>query len=373
MIPFTIALDESAIADLRERLARTRWPDKEPVNDWSQGAPLAYVQELCHSWAHEYDFGFPERINAFPQFRTEIDGLGIHFLHVRSPEPNALPLLITHGWPGSVVEFLKVIGPLSDPRAHGGDPKDAFHIVAPSLPGFGWSDKPTSTGWNLPRIARAWDTLMTTLGYDRYGAQGGDWGAHVTNVLAHQSPEHLVGIHVNMPGVGTPASVVNNPTPSEQRALADLARHEAVGRGYSQQQSSRPQTLGYGLADSPSGQLAWIVEKFREWTDSDGHPENVLTRQEMLDNISVYWFTETATSSARIYWENPTRYTDEVAVPTGITIFPHEIVRPSRRWAETRYTDILWFEEAEQGGHFAALEQPESFVDQVRGFFRLVR
>jgi len=374
MNEFAIRLDQRDIDDLRDRLARTRWPEREAVADWSQGIPLAYTQELCAYWANEYDFGFADRINAFPQFRTEVDGLGIHFLHVRSPEPDALPLVLTHGWPGSVVEFLKVLGPLADPRAHGGDPADAFHVVAPSLPGYGWSDKPSAAGWGVPRIATAWASLMRELGYERYGAQGGDWGAGITTTMGEQEPDGLIGIHVNMAVAMPDPSTMDNLTPTEQKALDDVGEHMKSGTGYSTQQSTRPQTLGYGLTDSPAGQCAWIAEKFWAWTDCNGHPENALTKQEMLDNISVYWFTATAASSARLYWESfRASHSSAVAVPAGISIYPREIIRPSRRWCEQRYTDIRWYEELDRGGHFAAFEQPESFVDQVRGFFRTVR
>lgn len=374
MQPFEVHVDPGEIADLRDRLARTRWPERETVEDWSQGIPLAYTQELCAYWGDGYDFGFADRINAFPQARTEIDGLGIHFLHAPSPEPDALPLLLTHGWPGSVVEFLRVIGPLSDPRAHGGDAADAFHVVAPSLPGYGWSDKPVTAGWKVPRIARAWDQLMTSLGYERYGAQGGDWGAGITTSIGELQPAGLLGIHLNMGVVGPDSSTMGDLTPTEQQALADLGEHMKTGTGYSTQQSTRPQTLGYGLTDSPAGQCAWIAEKFWAWTDCDGHPENALSKDEMLDNISVYWFTRTAASSARLYWESFNEsHRAEITVPSGISIYPREIIRPSRRWAERRFTDLRWFEELDKGGHFAAFEQPESFVDQVRGFFRLVR
>ena len=374
MKPFTVPLATADIDDLRDRLAKTRWPDRETVDDWSQGIPLEYTQELCRYWAEEYDFGFADRINVHPQFRTDVDGLGIHFLHVRSPEAEALPLVLTHGWPGSVVEFLKVLGPLTDPRAHGGDPADAFHVVAPSLPGYGWSDKPSATGWNVPRIARAWDTLMHALGYERYGAQGGDWGAGITTTMGEQQPDGLVGIHLNM-AVATPdRDTMSDLTPAEQQALDDLSQHLKTGTGYSTQQSTRPQTLGYGLTDSPAGQCAWIAEKFWAWTDCDGHPENALSKDEMLDNISLYWFTATAASSARLYWESfNSSHRSEVPVPSGISIYPREIVRPSRRWCEKRYTNLRWYEELERGGHFAAFEQPASFVEQLRGFFRLVR
>jgi pimeloyl-ACP methyl ester carboxylesterase len=372
--PFEVRVTDAEIADLRERLARTRWPEKEAVDGWDQGLPLAYAQELCAHWADGYDFGFADRVNAFSQVRTEVDGLGIHALHVRSPQADALPLVLTHGWPGSVVEFLQVIGPLSDPAAHGGDPADAFHLIVPSLPGYGWSDKPTEAGWGVPRIARAWDALVHALGYDRYGAQGGDWGASVTTTMAEQQPDGLVGVHVNMAIAAPDRSMLGDITPTEQKALDDLGVHRATGTGYSTQQATRPQTLGYGLTDSPAGQCAWIAEKLWAWTDCDGHPENALSKQQMLDDISVYWFTATAASSARLYWESfNTSHASEVAIPSGISVYPHEIYRPSRRWAERRFTDLRWFEELDEGGHFAAWEQPGSFVEQVRGFFRLVR
>ena len=370
MREFRVEIGDDEIEDLRDRLRRTRWPEKETVDDWSQGIPLAYTQELCRYWAEEYDFGFADRVNAFPQYVTAVDGVDIHFIHARSHHEDAFPLVLTHGWPGTIVEFLQVIEPLTNP-ADGGD---AFHVVAPSLPGYGWSGKPTAPGWDVHRIARAWDDLMGQLGYERYGAQGGDWGAMVTTSLGQQRPERCAGIHVNMAVVTPDESTFADLTPTEQQALADLGEHAATGMGYSSQQSTRPQTLGYGLTDSPAGQCAWIAEKFWNWTDCDGDPENALSKQEMLDNISVYWFTKTAASSARLYWESfkhPNQ--EEVPLPSGISVFPREIVRPSRRWAERRFTDLRWFEELPKGGHFAAFEQPETFVEQVRGFFRLVR
>ena len=372
--PFTVELEDADIVDLRERLRRTRWPEAETVQDWSQGVPLSYVQELCAHWADEYDFGVADRINAFPQEKAEIEGLGIHFLHVRSPEPDALPLVLTHGWPGSVAEFLDVLGPLSDPRSHGGDPEDAFHVVAPSLPGYGWSDKPSVPGWGLDRIGPAWVQLMEGLGYDRFAAQGGDWGASVATAIAALAPAGLVGIHLNMAVAVPDAEGMRDLTPAEQQAVADLNVHRKTGTGYSKQQSTRPQTLGYGLTDSPAGQCAWIAEKFWAWTDCDGHPENALTKQQMLDDISIYWFTRTAASSARLYWESFNRFRGgTITVPAAVSVFPKEIHRPSRRWAEKTYTDLRWFEEVDRGGHFAAFEQPGLFVDQVRGAFRTMR
>jgi epoxide hydrolase len=380
--PFRLDVPEEDLRDLRERLARTRWPDAETVTDWSQGVPLAYVQDLCRYWAEEYDWRATEaRLNAMPQYRTVIDGLGIHFLHVRSPHPDALPLIVTHGWPGSVVEYLKAIGPLTDPTAYGGDAADAFHVVCPSLPGYGFSDKPTRPGWDVHRIARAWAELMARLGYERYGAQGGDWGTSVSTSLGQQDTAHLAGIHLNPPIAAPDPATLDDLTDAERAALADLRESGESESGYSAEQSTRPQTLGYGLVDSPAGLCAWIVEKFRAWTDCDGHPENVLTRDEMLDDVMLYWLPGTAASSARLYWESFrqvsewfTRATeDTVDVPTGCSIFPKETPRPSRRWAAKRYTDIRHWNELDRGGHFAAFEQPELFVDEVRAFFRLVR
>lgn len=378
--PFRIGIPEIDLDDLRQRLARTRWPEAETVPDWSQGVPLAYVQELCRYWMDEYDWRATEaRLNALPQFRTEIDGLGIHFIHVRSPHPDALPLVITHGWPGSIVEFLKVIGPLTDPATYGGNAADAFHLVCPSLPGYGFSDKPAGQGWNLERIARAWIQLMARLGYDRYGAQGGDWGTSITTSIAQQAPNHLVGIHLNPPIAAPDPATFDDLT--EAAALTAMERSEEWESGYAAQQSTRPQTLGYGLVDSPAALCAWIVEKFWSWTDCSGHPENVLTRDEMLDDVMLYWLPGTGASSARLYWESFRQVSewfsqataDTVTVPTGCSIFPKEMPRPSRRWAAQRYTDIRYWNEPDKGGHFSAFEQPELFVNEVRAFFRLVR
>ena len=373
IVPFRIEIADAELTDLRDRLRRTRWPDAETVDDWSQGVPLSYVQDVCQYWADKYDWRAAEaRLNGFEQFRTDIDGLGVHFIHVRSPHQNALPIVITHGWPGSVVEFHKVIAPLTDPTAFGGDASDAFHVVCPSLPGYGFSDKPTATGWGVERIALAWTELMARLGYDRYGAQGGDWGSAVSTSVGEQDPDHVVGVHVNMP-VAMPTSF-EDLTETESAALASLTHYQQQDSGYSKQQSTRPQTLGYGLADSPAGQCAWILEKFWAWTDCDGHPENALTRDELLDNVMLYWLPGNGASSARLYWESFNRgRVDEVSTPTGCSIFPKEIIRISRRWAETRFTDIRYWNELDKGGHFAAFEQPELFVNELRSFFRLVR
>ncbi|MGA2835268.1 MAG: epoxide hydrolase family protein [Acidimicrobiales bacterium] len=377
--PFRVDVPDAELADLRDRLRRTRWPEEETVADWSQGMPLAYTRELCRYWAEEYDWrASEERLNAHPQFVTAIDGLDIHFVHARSSHPGALPLLITHGWPGSVVEFAKVIGPLTDPVAHGGDADDAFHVVCPSLPGFGFSGKPTVTGWGVGHTAAAWAALMARLGYERYGAQGGDWGSAVTSQLGRLAPDHLAGIHLNMPVVPPSSLTLEDLTDTESAALASMADYQKWESGYSKQQSTRPQTVGYGLVDSPAGQCAWVVEKFWAWTDCDGHPENVLGRDELLDNVMLYWLPGTGASSARMYWESFEGSLEQgggatVDVPTGCSIFPKEIVRISRRWAESRFTDIRYWNELDKGGHFAAFEQPEAFVDEIRSFFRLVR
>jgi pimeloyl-ACP methyl ester carboxylesterase len=375
IVPFRVNVPDTVLDGLRSRLRDTRWPEREVVEDWSQGAPLAYIQEVCRYWAEKYDWRAREaRLNEFPQFRTEIDGLGIHFLHVKSPNPNALPLVITHGWPGSVVEFLEVIRPLSDPTAFGGDAKDAFHVVAPSLPGYGFSDKPRQTGWGVERIGRAWAQLMARLGYRRYVAQGGDWGAMVTTAIAQQDAEHCAGIHLNMPVVIPDAATMSDLSDLEQSALAGFAHYDQWDSGYSKQQSTRPQTLGYALVDSPAGQAAWILEKFWAWTDCDGHPERVLTRDELLDNIMLYWVTASAASSARLYWESfRSPKLDPVSLPTGCSIFPKEIMRTSRRWAEKRFTKLVYWNELDKGGHFAAFEQPDAFVGELRKCFRNMR
>ena len=380
LVPFRLDVADAELDDLRARLSRTRWPERETVGDgdgldWSQGIPLSYVQDLCGYWERDYDWRRAEaRVNAWPQWRAGVDGLGIHVLHARSPEPDALPLVLTHGWPGSIVEFLKVTGPLSDPAAHGGDPADAFHVVCPTLPGYGWSDKPASTGWNVAHIADAWDELMRGLGYERYAAQGGDWGSMVTMCLGMQHPDHLVGLHVNMPIVRPDPATFDDLTDREKETLAAMEEHRRWGTGYSKQQSTRPQTVGYGLTDSPAGQCAWIVEKFWAWTDCDGHPENVLTRDELLDNVMFYWLPAAAASSARLYWESFRQVpSDRIGVPAGCSVFPGEVFRASRRWMEQRFSDLRYWNELGRGGHFAAFEQPELFVTELRSCFRMMR
>ena len=382
IIPFRIDVPDTDLADLRDRLRRTRWPDQETVDDWSQGAPLAWVQDLCQYWASGYDWRAREaRLNSFPQFRTTIDGLDLHFLHVRSPHDGALPLVLTSGWPGSVTEFSHVIGPLTDPAGHGGDPADAFHVVCPSLPGYGFSGKPAGTGWNVQRIAAAWATLMARLGYPRYGAQGSDWGTSVTTSLGQQDTAHLAGIHV-MPPIAPPdPATLDDLTEAERASLTELRAAAAHESGYSAEQSTRPQTVGYGLVDSPAGLAAWIGEKFWSWTDHDGSLDAVISRDDLLDDLMLYWLPGTAASSARLYWESfaqvsdwfTSAVTDTVDVPTGCTVFPHEVPHPSRRWAAKRYTDIRHWSEPARGGHFAALEQPEAFTGEVRAAFRAFR
>jgi len=374
--PFQVDIADAAIEDLHDRLRRTRWPEPQTVDDWSQGTPLSYARELCRYWLEDYDWPAAQRrLNQFPQFMTGIDGLDIHFIHVRSPLPDATPLVLTHGWPGSVVEFFKVIGPLTDPVAHGGSPRDAFHVVCPTLPGFGFSGKPAQPGWGTQRIADAWAQLMARLGYPRFGAQGGDWGAMVTMDLGLRHPDHLIGIHLTMVPVVPPRGAApDDLTEAEQAALAALARHSQEGTGYSKQQSTRPQSVGYGLVDSPAMLAAWIVEKFHAWSDHDGDPATVIARDEMLDNIMLYWLPASGASAARIYWESfGRRERAPIPVPAGCSIFPREIYRPSRRWAQPQFPRLLYWNELAKGGHFAALERPETFVDEVRAAFAAFR
>jgi len=358
--PFHIAVPDDVLVDLKDRLQRTRWPDGECVDDWSQGIPLAYTRELADYWVNEYDWRTREAaLNRFDQYTTDIDGLDIHFIHQRSARPDAFPLIITHGWPGSIIEFHKVIEPLNDA---------GFDVVCPSLPGYGFSGKPTTTGWGVGRIAEAWDELMVRLGYQRYGAQGGDWGAAVTTQIG-RNQRHCVAIHTNMP-FGRRPKDLHDPTPDEVAALERLGYYRKWDSGYSKQQSTRPQTLGYGLVDSPVGQLAWIVEKFWSWMDCDGHPENVLSKDELLDNVMVYWATGSAASSARLYWESFGSFAggDPVTLPTGVASFPKEILRSPRGWCEPNYHITRWTD-MPRGGHFAAFEQPDLFVEDVGSFF----
>ena len=377
--PFTVTIPEPELADLRQRLQRTRWPERETVAGWEQGLPLAYARELADYWAGDYDWRRCEaQLNTWPQYITATDGVDIHFIHRTSPEPGALPLVLTHGWPGSILEFRKVIDALADPAAHGGDPRDAFHVVVPSIPGYGFSGKPAQPGTGAAKIGRMWGQLMARLGYGRYVAQGGDWGSMITQEIALSEAGHCAGIHITLPIIAPDPATMDELTPAEQSALEAMAFYNEHDSGYSKQQSTRPQTLGYALADSPVGQMAWVVEKYYAWTDCerDGekHPEHALSRDELLDTVMFYWLTNSAASSARLYWESFTRLNlDPVNMPTGCTIFPREIMRPSRRWAEKRFSNIVFWNEPERGGHFAALEQPDTLVADIRDCFRGLR
>ncbi|MER6590986.1 epoxide hydrolase family protein [Micromonospora purpureochromogenes] len=388
--PFRLDTSEEAIADLRRRIAATRWPTRELVADRSQGVQLATVQELARYWMDEYDWRRCEaRLNALPQFTTEIDGVEIHFIHVRSRHENALPLIMTHGWPGSVVELLETVGPLTDPTAHGGTPDDAFHLVLPSLPGYGFSGEPTELGWESGRIARAWAVLMDRLGYPRYVAQGGDVGANVTDAMGRQGPEGLLGIHINLLS-GAIALKDRLPTESaqERAALDALNTFTTDGFGYFLEQSTRPQTIGYSLLDSPVGLAAWMLDHD---TDSyykisrafvDGEPVGGLTRDTIVDNITLYWLTGTGASAARWYWEfgrfraaasAAGQAPPPVSVPVGFTTFPGELWAAPRSWVETVYPGVAYFNEVDSGGHFPAWEEPELFSTEVRAAFRPLR
>lgn len=378
--PFRVEVPDRDLEDLRRRLADTRWPAAETTSgEWDQGVPLAWLRQLCDYWRDGYDWRRCEaRLNAVPQFLTEIDGVDIHFLHVRSPHPAARPLVLTHGWPGSVLEFLDVAGRLADPVGEGGDPADAFHVVCPSLPGYGFSGKPSATGWNQERIADAWVALMGRLGYGRFFAQGGDWGAFVSSTLARRHPDRVIGIHLNLVIV-PPTPDVGDYTDEEKEAVRSAEQHLRTGRGYSEVQSTRPQTLGYALVDSPAGQCAWIAEKFHAWTDHGGDPFSAVDRDRLLDDVTLYWLTGSAVSSARLYWESAQsiessgiyRQAAPIPIPIGVSIFPRELVRPSRRWCERFFPDLRFYERAARGGHFAALEQPDLFVDHVRRALRI--
>lgn len=372
---YVTTIPESAIEDLHRRLDNTRWPEAEPVDDWSQGIPLSYVQELVKYWRHDYDWRrWENQLNNWDQFVTTIDDLEIHFLHVRSPHENALPLLMTHGWPGSIVEFHKIIDPLVNPTQYGGSADQAFHFVAPSLPGYGFSGKPAATGWGVDQIGVAWGELMARLGYERYVAQGGDWGAMVTQAIGQSQTKHCAAIHVTMPIVMPDPDTMNDLSPVEEQALASLNYYNEWDSGYSKQQGTRPQTLGYCLADSPVGQAAWIVEKFWSWMDcgdeTGKHPENILSKDELLDNVMMYWLTNAGASSGRLYWESFRHVNmDPIHMPVACSLFPKEIMRTSRRWAEQRFSNIIHWNEMDEGGHFAALEQPEALIEELRTCF----
>jgi len=366
--PFKVHVPQAALVDLKSRLANTRWPNKETTRDWSQGVPLAKAQAFAEYWRSHYDWRRVEReLNAQPQFRTNIGGLGIYFIHARSKHENALPVILTHGWPGSIVEFLQVVGPLTDPTAHGGKSEDAFHVVVPSLPGFGFSDKPTEPGWRLPHIANAWAELMARLGYSRYVAQGGDWGAGVSSWMARQNVAGLAAIHLNLPVLfPPPPPPPGGYTTAEQDALAHLGKYASDGSGYASIQGTRPQTLGYGLADSPVGQAMWVYEKLQGWSDNRSGPAISIDR--MLDDITLYWLTDTAASSARLYFESFARDFSRTPLdfPVALSVFKGDFFTPPKVWADRTYSKLFYWNEVPKGGHFAALEQPDLFVAELR-------
>jgi pimeloyl-ACP methyl ester carboxylesterase len=378
--PFRIQVSDAVLADLRERLARTRFPDEIAGSGWTYGTDLAYLRELITYWRERYDWRAEEaRLNAFHHFRARVGGLGIHFIHERGVGPRPLPLVITHGWPGSVAEFRKVIGPLTDPARHGGDSADAFDVVAPSMPGYGFSDHATEPGMDAERIAGLWAELMAGLGYDRFGAQGGDWGSMVSTYLGARHAAHVLGIHLNMVIAlpPDPANPVDGLTQEEVVDLMGAQQFMKEETGYQRIQGTKPQTLGYGLNDSPAGLAAWIVEKFRTWSDCDGEVERRFTKDELLTNIMLYWATEAATSSCRLYYEmvHADKFPPSgvrVDVPTGCAIFPREIIKPPRKWAE-RVFDVRRWTRMPRGGHFAAMEEPQLLVEDIRAFFRPLR
>ncbi|PBP80932.1 epoxide hydrolase [Pseudomonas syringae] len=378
--PFPLQIPQAQLDDLAQRLAQTRWPDPETVSDNSQGPRLQRLRALVERWRNGYDWRSTEaQLNQWNSSRVEIDGLGIHFLHIRSPHPDALPLLMTHGWPGSILEFRKMIGPLTDPVAHGGEASDAFHLVIPALPGFGFSDKPRSTGWGVGKTAAAWAQLMDRLGYGkRWAAQGGDWGAAVTTALGHMRPPGLIGIHLNMVMYQATEAEIAQPTPEEQRMLADAQRYDRELSGYMKVHSTRPQSVGFALADSPVGLAAWVYALFQDASDSGGEPERVIELDALIDDIMLYWLPNAGPSSIRFYWEGMREMHKQGAapampVPAGVSMFPGELLRLSRRWAQARFDDLRFFAEAEHGGHFAAMENPATLTEHVRETFRLLR
>ena len=370
--PYQPSVAEDAILDLKTRLGNTRFPDEETVEDWSQGIPLGYVRELTDYWNDRYDMArVSETLNQWPNFKTELDGLDIHFLYQRSPHNDATPLLLTHGWPGSVLEFRHVIDRLTNPTEHGGRAENAFHVVAPSIPGYGFSDKPRTPGTSVHKIAQLWIALMRRLGHERFVAHGGDWGALITQAIATTPDSPCAGIHITLPVVAPDPDTLDNPLPEEIKALEAFNYYQEWDSGYSKQQSTRPQTLGYGLADSPTGQMAWIVEKYAQWCDCERngirHPENAVVRDELLDTVMMYWLTNAGASSARLYWESFNEPDmAQVTMPTGISLFPNEIFRSSERWAQKKFLRLVYFnDKIEKGGHFAALEVPDTLVQEL--------
>lgn len=384
--PFEVHVRQEAIEDLKLRLRLIRWPDRELVEDWSQGVPLHAARELVEYWLHEYDWRKIEtRLNGYPQFRTKIDGVGVYFIHARSTHRDALPILLTHGWPGSVMEFLDVIDRLTAPERFGGSAEDAFHVVIPAIPGYGFSDKPRELGWAPSRIAHAWSALMARLGYQRWVAQGGDWGSAITTALANQAPAGLLAAHVNLPMI-VPSALPENPSPEEARALAGIDLFVRDKTGYADVMNTRPQTIGYALNDSPLALAMWMYEKFHEWTDNTGRAEDALTRDQMLDDISLYWFTGTGTSAARLYWEGvgatirgPEFFSSgragggRIGVPMGATLFPAETYLPPREWAERAWSTVFYWNTVDRGGHFAAFEEPDVFANELWNAFRHFR
>jgi pimeloyl-ACP methyl ester carboxylesterase len=388
--PFKVEVPQSQLDDLRKRIADTRWPDKETVKDQSQGIQLQQVQDLVRYWGTDYDWRKAEaQLNALPEFVTTIDGVDIQFIHVRSKNPNALPVILTHGWPGSTFEFLKTIGPLTDPTAYGAKAEDAFDVVIPSIPGYGFSGKPTELGWGPDRTARAWDVLMKRLGYDHYVSQGGDHGSVISDALARQAPKGLLAIHLNMPAT-IPGNLVKGifsgdvppadlPAP-EKQAFQSLSTFFGRNAAYGAMMVTRPQTIGYSLSDSPAGLAAFMYEKFAQWSDSDGNPENVLSRDEMLDDITLYWLTNTGASASRFYWENnnnnfssDAQKTKDIKIPVAISVFPKEIYKAPESWSKQAYPTLSYYHQVDRGGHFAAWEQPQLFTEEVRAAFRSVR
>jgi pimeloyl-ACP methyl ester carboxylesterase len=388
--PYHISISKEALTDLRTRVNATRWPDKETVTDQSQGVKLQQIQGLVKYWGTTYDWRKTEaKLNALPQFITNIEGLDIQFIHIKSKHKNALPLVITHGWPGSFFELLKVIGPLTDPTAYGGKAEDAFDLVIPSMPGYGFSEKPTGTGWGPEKIGNAWDILMKRLGYKNYVSQGGDWGSVIADAMARQAPEGLLGIHVNMPAT-VPADIAKalkdgDPAPEglsvkEKAAFVSLNKLYTRGGGYAGMMVTRPQTLGYGLTDSPVGLASFFLDKFNEWTYSGGNAEKSLTKDEMLDDITLYWLTNTANSSAELYWENNTnnfnvveQKTNDIKIPVAVTVFPGEIYQAPKSWTEKAYKNLIYFNEVSKGGHFASWEEPQLFTEELRAAFKSLR